>query len=529
MARRVFEKECAPCEIAARQKMTGDERPPSPGWQFVRAKKWLVLAVSLAMIVPCLWHRRIEAGDLGSHVYNAWLAQLVEKGQAPGLYLVHQWNNVLFDWMLSRTANVVGFAAAEKIVVSLCVLIFFWGVFAFVAAASGRPPWFLTPCIAMLAYGYSLNMGFLNYYLSIGLACLSLALLWRGRGLERFLGVALLPVVLLAHPLGFLWLLATAMYVILWIKLPNRWKLAVPAAAVAMLFYVHWYLAHRVQFPVDWSDTPLYLLNGADQLALYGQRYVWLARAAVLFGIVSFVFQARASRADKASRNLLILPVQLYFVAISAIALLPEDLRPSLYGGWIGLLVFRLTTIVAILGFCVLACLPPKKWQLAGFMAVAMVFFAFLYQDTKALNRMESNAEKLLSGLPYGTRIIPTIGAPDDSRVQFIGHLVDRACIGRCFTYSNYEPSSGQFRVRAGKGSPIATDSTDDSSDMEGGSYEVQDIDLPLVQIYQCDEADPTRLCLHNLAQGETTGQMGLHPPVLPKSDSPQKPDNSSK
>jgi len=33
--------------------------------------------------------------------------------------------------------------------------------------------------------------------------------------------------------------------------------------------------------------------------------------------------------------------------------------------------------------------------------------------------------------------------------VQFIAHSVDRACIGHCFSYSNYEPSSGQFRVRA--------------------------------------------------------------------------------
>ncbi len=509
--------------------MTGEAREPSQEWQFARAKKWAILTISVAMIVPCLWHGRIEAGDLGSHVYNAWLAQLIERGQAPGLYIVRQWNNVLFDWMLLHAANVVGFGAAEKIVVSACVVIFFWGVFAFVAAASGRPPWFLTPCVAMLAYGFSFNMGFLNYYLSIGVACFSLALLWRGRGLERLLGLILAPFVLLAHPLGFLWLMGTALYLFLWTKLPKRWNLAAPAACVAALFAARWYLAHRVQFPVDWSDTPFYLLNGADQLVLYGQRYVWLAWAAVLFGIVSFLFQARASKDDKASLKLLILPSQLYFVAICATALLPEDLRPSLYGGWIGLLVFRLTTISAIFGLCVLACLRPKKWQFAGFMAVAIVFFAFLYQDTKALNRMESNAEKLFSGLPYGTRVVPTIGAPEDSRVQFIGHLVDRACIGRCFTYSNYEPSSGQFRVRVRKGSPVATDSADDSSDMEGGPYKVQDTDLPLVQIYQCDEADPTRLCLHKLAEGETTGQVGLHPPAPQRSDDPAKSANPPK
>jgi hypothetical protein len=353
-----------------------------------------------------------------------------------------------------------------------------------------------------------------------------LAFLWRGRGPERFLGWGIVPFVLLAHPVGFVWLVGTALYLILWTKLPKWWNSAVLPVAIAALLVVRWYLAKRAQFPVDWSDTPFYLLNGADQLVLYGDRYVWLAWTALLFGIASFFFQARSSSSDKASLKLLILPSQLYLVAICATAFLPEDLRPSLHGGWIGLLVFRLTTVSAIFGLCVLASLRLQKWQLAGFMAVAIVFFAFLYQDTQALNRMESNAEKLFSGLPYGTCVIPTIGAPADSRVQFIGHLVDRACIGRCFTYSNYEPSSGQFRVRARKGSPVATDSADDSSDMEGGSYEVQDSDLPLVQIYQCDEADPTRLCLHNLAAGETTGQVGLHAPTPPKADNPPKSDH---
>src|SRR6266852_8426057 len=96
--------------------------------------------ISFALLVPCFWHRRIEAGDLGSHAYNAWLAQLIEKGQAPGLYFAKQWNNILFDVTLLRLASVVGFAAAEKIAVSACVLIFFWGVFAFISTVTERPP-----------------------------------------------------------------------------------------------------------------------------------------------------------------------------------------------------------------------------------------------------------------------------------------------------------------------------------------------------------------------------------------------------
>jgi hypothetical protein len=485
---------------------------PSQGWQFIRAKKWLILAISVAMIVPCLWHQRIEAGDLGSHVYNAWLAQLIEKGQAPGLYFVRQWNNVLFDWLLLRAANLFGFAIAQKILVSACVLIFFWGVFAFTASASGQPPWFLVPCIAMLAYGYAFNMGFFNYYLSLGLASFSLALLWRGRRLARFFGVLLVPLILLAHPIGLLWLLGTLLYLVLWTLLPSWWKLTVPSAAALLLLGIRAYLTRQTRFPVDWWHDPFYMMNGADQLTLYGQRYAILGWAALGFGVLCFVVDA-ISRRRASFPQALRLPVEWYLAAIFAVAMLPENLRPSITGGWIGLLASRLTAITAIFGICVLACLKPRKWHLAGFGACALVFFAFLYQDTGVLDRMESNVKRLVDSIPFGTRVIATIWSPPGSRISFIGHIADRACIGHCFSYANYEPSSGQFRIHVRPGSPVVAASDDDTEDMQAGEYEVQDEDLPIKQIFQCDESDLTKLCMRDLASGEKNGRLGYKSP----------------
>ncbi|MGC1685906.1 MAG: hypothetical protein WA734_09830 [Candidatus Acidiferrales bacterium] len=103
---------------------------------FLKKNYLLVIAVSLALIVPCFWHERIEAGDLASHTYNAWLAQLISEGKAPGLWLARQWNNVLFDYCLSGAASIFGIHAAEKIVVSASVLLFFWGAFAFIAGVA---------------------------------------------------------------------------------------------------------------------------------------------------------------------------------------------------------------------------------------------------------------------------------------------------------------------------------------------------------------------------------------------------------
>jgi len=59
---------------------------PDPGFaltravRFVKARWLLITAVSAVLLVPCFWHMRIEAGDLASHTYNAWLAQLIEAG-----------------------------------------------------------------------------------------------------------------------------------------------------------------------------------------------------------------------------------------------------------------------------------------------------------------------------------------------------------------------------------------------------------------------------------------------------------------
>jgi hypothetical protein len=199
----------------------------------------------------------------------------------------------------------------------------------------------------------------------------------------------------------------------------------------------------------------------------------------------------------------------LYSVAFCATALLPENLRLSLYDGWIGLLGSRLTTISAIFGLCFLGNLKPRKWHLAGFAVCTIVFFAFLYQDTGWLNRLEANAEKLVADLPSGTRVIVLTQAPEDSRITFIGHAVERACIEHCFSYANYEPASGQFRVRVRKGSPVAASSTDDAEDMTSGQYDFDDLGFAVKQIYQCDANDLTKLCIRELSGGDVRGRTG--------------------
>jgi hypothetical protein len=199
---------------------------------------------------------------------------------------------------------------------------------------------------------------------------------------------------------------------------------------------------------------------------------------------------------------------------VFAIYVLPDVVRIPLYSGWVGALALRLTTVAAVMGLCVLALMQPRKWHAAGFAIIAIVFFAFLYLDTANLNRMEAQIERLVATLPRGERVTATIWASPDSRVPFIMHMVDRACVQRCFSYQNYEPPSGQFRVRVDQaGSPLNTNDSDASQQMEAGEYVVQPGDLPMAQIYQCDENDLTQPCVRQLSAGETNGRIGYHPP----------------
>jgi hypothetical protein len=86
-----------------------------------------------------------------------------------------------------------------------------------------------------------------------------------------------------------------------------------------------------------------------------------------------------------------------------------------------------------------------------------------------------------------------------------IGHFVDRSCIHHCFSYGNYEPSTGQFRVRAMPGNGKVMSQVPDVWLMEVGNYNVRADDLPAYEIYQCGE-NGRQLCLRSLEAGERNG-----------------------
>ena len=492
---------------------TESDTPSRFGNSFWLTKDILLgLAISLCLLIPCFWHSHIQAGDLGSHTYNAWLAQLIQKGKAPGLYLALQWQNVLFDLLLFYLVKLVGFTLGEKLAVSLCVLIFFWGVFAFLRRTTHRAPWLLFPLIAMLCYSYVFHMGFMNFYLSIGLACFGLAAIWNGTW--RGIGGAILlsPFIILAHPLGILWLIGVAIYRFAWLATTGILRLSLPIVVGVSLWVVRGYLKLHPQYRADWAELPFYQWNGSDQFRIFGNAYSYLSWVIVVLGLAFIAMELWQRKRDAGFWKERRLLVELYLISFCAVVFLPEDLRPDPGGSWIGGLATRLTLLCTIFAVCFLASLRPQIIHLLGFGGCAVVFFFMVHRDTGMLDRMERNAESITAQLPFGTRVASTVFSPADFRPHY-EHIVDRACIERCFLYSNYEPSTLKFRVRVRKqGSPLVASDVDDAEDLQFGNYDVEDGDLPMKQIYQCDPADLTKLCIRDLESGEKNGRLGYHP-----------------
>jgi hypothetical protein len=488
------------------------------GFELGQSWRWLAgnwgrcTVASLALLVPCFWHRIIGADDLGSHTYNAWLASLIHQGKAPGLWIAPQRTNVLFDWLLSGSCGLFGFAAGEKIAVSIATLICFWGLFALVQAATRQAPWLVAPVLAMVTYGWTFYMGFFNFILSLGLAFFALAIVWRGRGWERLIAIPLAGLALMAHPLGFCWLVGAVAYVLIAEALPRRYQWLYQSALCVLAGLSFYAVKHylRLHYGINPGSTPFWKFNGADQLVTFNDDdYHFPLRALVTFALVAVGIDLIRRRREPRLGRYYAIPAQLYLLAVVSLAILPGAIIFPGPRAAIALLTERLTTVCAALGCCVLGAMRPSKWHLVGSAAIAMVFFAFVYRDTRTISRMEWQAEQLVRTLPAGQRVMATIEPLGDSRVP-IQHIIDRACVERCFSYGNYEPGSLDFRVRATPGNPYVLDDYEEAVAMEEGTYVVRPADLPLYQVYQCSD-DGTDLCIRPLAAGEENNRTGTY------------------
>ena len=137
-----------------------------------------------------------------------------------------------------------------------------------------------------------------------------------------------------------------------------------------------------------------------------------------------------------------------------------------------------------------------------GLVLLAVVFFGFLFRDERSLNSFEDRMEDTVARLKPGQRVVTGV---DDGSLHTpfaVVHMIDRVCVGRCFSYGNYEASTAQFRVRATASNPYVVFRYGDSIDIQRGRYVVKPGDLP---IYKVDLEDG-RLVIRSLQAGVPCG-----------------------
>ena len=362
----------------------------------------LIAAASVLLLVPCFWQSRLQMSDLESHIYNAWLAQLIQTGRAAGLAIVPQVTNVLFDWILSALFRVFGAGPAQRISVAASVLIFAWGAFAFASRVAGRRPWELLPLLGILAHGWTLHMGFMNFYLSLGLCFWAMSLAWNLTARGFLLAAPLLAVAVLAHALPVVWAVGILGYAWVWRQTPIAHKWALLGGALLAVALGVSVLGNFM--PTLWFTRQLMNSLGIDQSMVFGS-----------------LVRVHRGRADGVLR----LPVVSIFAPGGSGQGVREPARSDLDSdmvesccwsptaspcpGYKNSLMYIADRMSLAAGVClcaVLASAPARRFAVWGTGAAAVLFFGFLYADERVLNQVEDRLEALVRQLPPYQRVI---------------------------------------------------------------------------------------------------------------------------
>jgi hypothetical protein len=437
---------------------------------------------------------RPSTGDLHSHVYNAWLARLASRGEVPGVFVVGTWTNVLVDHALDRLLSAFSAPVVETLAMLVLAEAFIWASFALCRSQAQRPCWEWLPVLGMLALGWTFQMGFANWYAS---ATLSVLACGAAMGSSRWptraaVAIPLLALAATASPLPAVWAVVAVALVLAVRRWPARaipatiaaiGAIGVPAAALVFVGLGR----HRL--------SQLATVSGADQLHVFGDLYRWFPLVlAVLWATTLPGSRACPQRASAlalavfSSATCLLVPDVIWFPGVSA---------P------LSFLATRTSLLSGVAWTSVAACAPAARGRNLVIAVLAGSWCALLVADTRAISRSHLELERALATLPPGSHVVSAVGTAP-SRVQVLEHVVDAACIGKCFSWGNYEPASGVFRVRARPGNAFVVSQYSDAMAVVGGRYRAPDVPFALWKVHPCgDQGDPQRFCVSRVGPGE--------------------------
>ena len=199
-----------------------------------------------------------------------------------------------------------------------------------------------------------------------------------------------------------------------------------------------------------WSLTQLTLTTGLDQVWVFDSKYY-----VVLMGLLAvwgLLFLGLVRHAGP--RQVVVgIPFQLCVVSAAVVFLLPGTVLIPGFFHALSYIAERMSLGVAVCVCALIGTVRPRNLERYAMLAVSMVFFGFVYSDERALNRFEDRMQDVVAQLPPGERVVSAI-TDFNIRINALTHMVDRVCVGRCYSYGNYEASTGQFRIRALPGNP---------------------------------------------------------------------------
>ena len=464
----------------------------------------LIVIVALLILIPCFWQPHIEAGDLASHTYNAWLAGQIKLGNVPpgSVTLAHPLTNVLSDWALEALLYKIGRTGAERIVVSAAVEIFFWGAFCFVGAVAGHRCWIIAPSLAMISYGLIFHLGFLNFYISTGFSLWIMALLWRPERPRSWLSIPLAVLALLAHALPLLAAVAALLYVYGLRRVPeaNRWVVFI--GGVCFLILAQTVLLTRSPTPWVLRDVMgidgILGLIGAGQFWLYGPEYL-----IVIAGILIVWFILFLERLDRGS--ILQDPlIHLWALSMLAYVLLPRQIQLPQYQLPLTFIQTRISFIIGVFLCAVVAGGLHGRGVTRASCLLAAAFFTMLFLDAKSLSRVDDEISRIVMAIPPGQRLAAAFQDSSSVQLNALIHLSSGVCIGRCWDYGNYEPATAGFRVRTDGPNAVVAATRGAVAEIEEGRHMVTPAEAPLYSICIAKGTN-TQYELRKLSAGETT------------------------
>jgi hypothetical protein len=280
-----------------------------------------------------------------------------------------------------------------------------------------------------------------------------------------------------AHLLPVAWSFGLIAYLWLARRIAPRYRVLLTGGALAAMGCLHAVLAWK--YVSRWSPRQFVSVTGADQVWVFESKYYLLLIALLAIWSVLFL---NLLRQRGARRVVLGIPFQLCVLSAAIVTVLPNAVLLPGYQHALSYIAERMSLGVGISVCALLGTARSSLWHRSGLAAVAAAFFCFLYADERALNRFENELESVVAALPPGQKVINGI-TDTTSRGNALAHVIDRACVGRCYSYANYEPSTAQFRVRATGPNPYVTHRYGDSYAMQTGTYRLREADLPLLQV----------------------------------------------